>query len=439
MPKLFPYQRPSADQLESSLQKYGVGLDASDTGTGKTYIACDVAKRFSPVNVAVVCPKVLIPSWERALKEFELSTVFILSYEKVRQGNTPWCSRSGKTQKSTRFNWHLPPRTLLIFDEVHKCKTRGSLNSRLLKQAKRQNIPRLMLSATALASPVDMEAIGYSLGMFSEKDFYKWAFQQGCRKGQWGGMVFTKGPNHPALRKLHKEIFECKGVRLCIEDLADEFPDGVVTAETYPVKHPEKVDDLYQSIQAKSQALQDEQSDMEGSVLTEILRERQLIEMMKVPTMVDLAKEELDEGRSVVLFVNFRDSVDALQKLLSTDCTVTGTASKAEETQREENIQRFNDNESKVIIVSLSAGGAGLSLHDVHGGHPRTSLVSPSYSAQDLIQALGRIRRAGGKSAAVQKIVFASGTVEEKIAASVRAKLGRLSALTDGDLGSPLF
>ena len=50
------------------------------------------------------------------------------------------------------------------------------------------------------------------------------------------------------------------------------------------------------------------------------------------------------------------------------------------------------------------AGGTGLSLHDVNGEHPRVSLISPSFSAIDLKQALGRIHRAGAKSPAVQKL-----------------------------------
>ena len=54
----------------------------------------------------------------------------------------------------------------------------------------------------------------------------------------------------------------------------------------------------------------------------------------------------------------------------------------------------------------IQAGGVGVSLHDLHGGHPRMSIISPTWSGQDLKQVLGRIHRAGSKTPAIQKIVF---------------------------------
>ena len=66
------------------------------------------------------------------------------------------------------------------------------------------------------------------------------------------------------------------------------------------------------------------------------------------------------------------------------------------------------------------AGGTGLSLHDEHGNHPRMSLISPSFSAIDLRQALGRIHRATGVTPAIQKIVFANDTVEMGVCKAVR-------------------
>ena len=88
----------------------------------------------------------------------------------------------------------------------------------------------------------------------------------------------------------------------------------------------------------------------------------------------------------------------------------------------------------RVLLVSLQAGGAGISLHDVNGIAPRHAIISPSYSAIDLVQAVGRIWRAGSKSKATQRIVYAAGTIEEEIAASVTAKIANIENINDGDL-----
>jgi len=62
------------------------------------------------------------------------------------------------------------------------------------------------------------------------------------------------------------------------------------------------------------------------------------------------------------------------------------------------------------------------------------SIISPSYSAVLMRQSTGRIWRDSAKSKSIQKIVFASGTVEEKVCESVKQKLENLDTLNDGDL-----
>ena len=81
----------------------------------------------------------------------------------------------------------------------------------------------------------------------------------------------------------------------------------------------------------------------------------------------------------------------------------------------------------------MQACSVALSLHDELHERPRVSLISPSYSASDVIQALGRIRRVGGTTA-TQKIVLAAGSVEERVAEAVQRKIDCIGTLSDRDL-----
>ena len=94
-----------------------------------------------------------------------------------------------------------------------------------------------------------------------------------------------------------------------------------------------------------------------------------------------------------------------------------------EERQREGDL--FQSNEARICVCMIQAGGVGLSLHDEHGGYPRVSLISPSFSAVEVRQTLGRIHRAGGKSPAIQKIGFAAKTVEMQFHRSGGADIKR--------------
>jgi superfamily II DNA or RNA helicase len=68
------------------------------------------------------------------------------------------------------------------------------------------------------------------------------------------------------------------------------------------------------------------------------------------------------------------------------------------------------------------------------------ALISPTYSALDLIQVLGRVHRAGGKTKSIQYIAYCSGVpVEERICKKLNEKMANLSSIMDGDLDTAVY
>jgi SNF2 family DNA or RNA helicase len=155
------------------------------------------------------------------------------------------------------------------------------------------------------------------------------------------------------------------------------------------------------------------------------------IEQLKIPTFVKMAKESLDNGCSVAVFVNFTETLKTLKQELNTSCVIYGQQTT---TERDRSIRMFNEDKERVIICNIRSGGVGISLHDTKGDFPRISLISPSWSAQDILQVLGRIHRANGKTPVIQRILFCSGTVEERISFSMKEKIVNIAQLNDGDL-----
>ena len=155
------------------------------------------------------------------------------------------------------------------------------------------------------------------------------------------------------------------------------------------------------------------------------------IEQLKVPTFVKMAKEILENGNAVAIFVNFTETLKTLQKELQTKCVIYGQQSVEE---RDRSVRMFNEDKERVIICNIRSGGVGISLHDTIGNFPRFSLISPSWSAQDILQALGRIHRANGKTPVVQRILFCKGTIEDRICKNMANKIKNIAQLNDGDL-----
>lgn len=428
MKTLFPKQRESVDFLKNALRTRGGALDSSHTGVGKTVIACRTAAEMG-VPVAVICPKIVIPHWERELAEVGVKPIFVTNYEKIRRGNS-FVTKKGKTL----FTWNLPPDTLLIWDEAHKCKAPFSQNTQMLVAAKTQGFRNLLLSATACQDPTEMRSIGYVLGVHSLNNaagglhsWFSWMKQHGCRKDPWNNWV-AGNPKH--LVPLNHRLYTTNCVRLTTDDLPGAFTANQVITEPLAFSALSDIARFYKqhgvTPEIVEQFLEHGGAGLGANVLTDILRARQLAEAAKVIDIIGMVNDAVDEGFSVAVFVNFVDTVKALAASFpDASCVVGGQSAMV----REANVQRFQSNETRVILCNMAAGGVGVSLHDIHGGHPRMSLISPTYDVKSYIQTLGRIHRATGKTPALQRVLVASQTIEEKIIDSMEKKRHSLETL----------
>ncbi len=63
---LRPWQVESVAKLCSVINKWGCGIDGSDVGIGKTYVACGVARELD-MDILIVCPKAVMESWKRVI------------------------------------------------------------------------------------------------------------------------------------------------------------------------------------------------------------------------------------------------------------------------------------------------------------------------------------------------------------------------------------
>ena len=82
MKTLFEKQKEACDFFLSRQRDNTNTIDTSSVGTGKTVVAAHLAKGLG-VPVAVICPKAVIPSWERELIETGIKPLFVLNYENI--------------------------------------------------------------------------------------------------------------------------------------------------------------------------------------------------------------------------------------------------------------------------------------------------------------------------------------------------------------------
>jgi len=427
-PTLFDWQIFHAKVLMTSLLNHGYAKDGSDTGTGKTFVALYLAKKMGLVPF-VLCPKSVVPSWKDTMLSYgyEPTDQHAYTYEKMIRGSTEFYDGS---------KWLLnPKKALVIFDEDHRCKGNKSKNAKMMIAAKRAGLNILCLGATSCTNPTEMRALGYVLDLHDDKGWWRWSLKNGCKRGLFGGLEF-KG-SKAVLKRLHDHIYKngARGSRIKIADLPPgAFPNSNIIAQGYDISGRSDIDLIYSDLKAELTALEGKKYTDTDNPLVAQLRARQEIELLKVPLFEELARDAYESGNSVAIFVNFRETMEVLLRRLAGLCEIRMIHGGQTETERELQCLGFQNDAARIMICTIQAGGTGVSLHDINGNHPRVSLISPTFSAIDFKQTLGRIHRAGAKSPAVQKIVFAEGTVEMRVCKLVKRKLDNLDLINDDEL-----
>ena len=441
-------QKPHAKTLLDSLYLNGYAADLSDTGTGKTFTACAVAKELN-VPVIVVCPKVVIPAWKRVLESFGIKGALVINYEKLCRGNTKWLTykkkefNQKKSWESNGVYLHFPHGSLVITDEVHKCKGYNSLNSDFLVSCKNHGYKVLAMSATAATNPLELKAFGFLSNLHTGYNFSKFCKSGGAEVNRFGGLTIDMASDKAkqGMVEVHNSLFNLQrsASRMTVDMFKGIFPDNHVTAETFDMgQNTDKINRVYELMQAELDKLDARAANYSQHIFAIMMEARRRTELLKVPSFVETIIDLYDEGISPVMFLNFTDSIVALESRLLKDTRlekmigkiVGGQTDKA----RQDDIDAFNEDKKRIMLVNLAAGNSGVNLHDLTGKHPRHSLLVPSFSAIALLQALGRIARQGGLTMCIQKIVFSANTIEERACEKVQGRLDCLATLNDNDL-----
>jgi len=440
---LLPPQREHAVNLLNSLYINGVACDQSETGTGKTYVAAWLAKNLNS-PVVIVCPKVVIPSWTKVLSYFGIKAHCLINYEKLIRGNTEHLSfKDGKDTGPSDYTINFPKNSLVILDEVHKCKSATSKNSDFLIKLKMDGYKSLLLSATAATNPLEMKAFGFATTLHNLVSYRHFITSSGAYAGRYGGFQIDLQSQKTieAMSNIHNTLFNLYKVssRMTRKMFDKIFPDNHVMAECFNMgTNTDKINRVYEQMEAEMAALEESSINYSQHHFAIMTKARRMAELLKVPTMVEMIEDWYDEGISPVVFVNFTDTVEAIEKQLAKNRKFDGKIARIVGGQsdkvRQKDIEDFQSDNKRIMIANLAAGNAGVSLHDLIGNHPRGSIISPSYSAINLLQALGRIHRAEGKTTCIQKVMFADGTIEVEACKRVQCKLNNLEALNDGDL-----
>lgn len=456
-------------RLIKSIQTNNFSWDASSTGTGKTYCAAAMM-RYLKRKFVVISPKLNIPKWNEVLKMFGVKAEIMVNYEKLARGNYA-VKYDGRMRKIYRYKvkgqqgiphflrgeFCIPKDWIVILDEFHRCKGYESLNAGLLFALKNQGYTTHALSATAAMTPLDLRASGYAMNLhkgmhtiagrgenYGMNIFKQFATQAGGAKftGRFGAMYFDSSDAESVekLQAIRDNLFNVQKIasRMNREDFGNIFPKNQVEATSYDMgDNGKRIKQVYEDMQRELAMLEERSKNYRNHIFAIIMKARRHAELLKVPSLAEMCEDLYNEGKSIAVFLNFTDSIEALENRLSKKFgkDIIGKIY-GEQTyhQRFHDISGFQGDKKRFMLVNIAAGAEAVDLQDITGVFPRAALVNPSFRAIAVVQSIGRIDRAYAKSDCLTRLIMCSGTIEDNVAEKFNNKKNCLDILNNGDM-----
>ena len=424
-----PFQIKAATDAARKLQdKQGILLQAH-AGLGKTYMVLPVIKYLLdrkliklqsdwPMPVLWVTPAAVIPQTLEVINQFGLiGTIFPISYAAFRgklAEKIYWDKTKHPYNNTFLYTWKaMSMPSLVVFDECQGLKNDSSSQTQLSWSIP-AGIKRIFISATPYQKVSEARSVVQGVGMetYNEpcttetvpqllQDIARWgrptqlcqAQMERLRKAMQPYAVFV-----PKVRYKHKTHTRC---RLIEFDTAAER------------KH---YDGYFEAFKKKCE----EQMRNANFGANEML-----VAMQKF-------REGAEEVRAVRMF-NFVNPMRLAYKALRneglSEDRISHIVGGQTPTKREAERAKFQEGKSDVLLFTMRSGGVGISLHhNSKEGRPRHIIIPPTWSAIDLVQALGRGHRITSISDTTQEVVWYKDTIEEQVCARVEAKLDCINA-----------
>lgn len=442
-------QKKHAKFLLDSLYLNGFADDLSDTGTGKTYVGCWVAKQLN-CPIVVICPEPAQVVWRQTLAGFGINNAIVINYELLVRGDTEYLKYDLRKFHATPKWWlsegiklTFRSDSLIILDEQHRCRGQESLSCDLMLALKNQKYKVFGLSATAATSVADMKAFGFKSNLHDGENYHEWCRDHGARVTRWGTIDWDadQKPAMEGMKKIHSFLFNVQksASRMRRTDFGSLFPENRVFAEVFDIgaKNARKLQAIYDQMQMELDLLDKRSQNYSQHVFAIMMKARRQAEIIKTPAAAEFIENAFDEGMSPVIFFNFQDTATSLLRMLDKKKfkgKISQVIGGQSEYERKTEIELFQADVKRINLVNIQAGNAAVSFHDLNGNFPRTSLLFPCWSAVNVIQALGRIWRVNGKTPCVQKFFYANVPVEERMAMRMSLRTNNMDCLNDGDL-----
>lgn len=421
--KLLNFQKEGLDFL---LKSSGNALLADEMGLGKTVQTLSyVATEKQTFPLLVVAPLVTLHNWEREIEKFlkkksrngRINDSFSPSVTLIRTG------KSKELPKTDIYviNYELLFKRFddlsevgiktLVCDEVHNLRSKTTQKYKSVKKlaALSSVLYRIGLSGTPIYNRgseiwpiVDILKPGL-LGSF--KEFCEYF----CYVNDKGKAIVLENKRASLRNELQKHVMLRRKKSDVLKELKDKvrYKEVIASDTDY---YLEELDKIWKKLEEEQKTAETEFS-KSASYHRAIQSERQVAGIAKLPHVINFVKNIMEIEESVVVFCHHKVIHKLLHESLQEFSPVSIIGGQSDSV-RQDQIDKFQKGESKLMIAGIRAGNVGINLTKAK----YVIFAELDWSPAIHRQAEDRLHRIGQKNTVFAYYLIGSGTLDDHVA-----------------------
>lgn len=420
------------------------------TRCGKTYVIASAlrnlqdthpTRRFNPElpseRFLILTPASVKMQFQRVLIKAGVKNFNITSPTSMSAGfgdtNLSWISviKNGVMHLEPIWDDLMKP-DVIILDECQWVKNKESNIAKVIISAVKQGILVIFSSATPFTTLAESFVVSLGLRLTRDSEHHK----QLCEQFILNNQDYSE-PNHAAMERFNEYLISKQRK---IEAHNIKFKHRVfnkcILIDFQTRQQAEIYKRAYEDYVEECAKHNKNTPDGWAAIMVAMMKFQQCAEALKSGSIILRGIQKVrEENKQVIMASNFRLSLDIMMTMLVEKHNIPrhkiGIVIGGQNAQeRQGYIDKFQRGEIDYFFLTLKSGGAGLSLHhELPQARPRHIILPPTYSAIDLIQALGRAHGPTSLSTTYQEVVWFTGKkwgincIEEHVAFKVAPKM----------------
>ncbi len=435
-------QQEIYDELLKRYKNIDNQLLPAMTGWGKGRVATNVALQMykkEKRKVLVLCPKILIPMWEKMLNNLNIPILLICTYNKLPTTNL-LIKRNGFRET----DYWLKQKVFIICDESQALKNKKSTrhNAFFALIANHPNCKVIHLTACPIDKKENWLSLYRMLGLIKQSIMIK---NKNYKDYGLGDLFELASQHHKTIVKDVKEKYTISSPKiphilsylwhhLFREMVVIEVKDPIYQYNDKIINH--KLCNFFATLDKEGVKLVKEAMIDLGNA--DIIKDNKvnvtnmrkkfgvvILSLMKlchakISTIVRLAIEDMKKKKVIICCPFIDDQLLLCKKLEKYNPLLLNGKVK----DRASVVEKFNQPnlDYRCLIMTPEVGGEGISLHDTYGNFPRVTYIIPTYHFLKMFQAAGRTYRRGIKSDTEVYMVYSNDGMVESIIVNLLAK-----------------